>query len=75
MTRSYPEFGIQLVPVLLDMMGERVEDPEWIYSKDFDDDDHESSAVIAEGAIDRLSQTLGQCYSKIHSFLLTRLDQ
>lgn len=60
MTKLYPEFPQKLVPALLNIMGEREDDPDWLKAEDFNDDDDESMAVIGEGSLDRLSQALGK---------------
>lgn len=61
MTRAYAPFATGLIDVLLDIMGERDEDDEWVLrqGEGEDEDDDEGAAIIAEGALDRLSQNLG----------------
>ncbi|KAL8277567.1 hypothetical protein RQP46_009999 [Phenoliferia psychrophenolica] len=60
MTKNFVEFSRKLVPTLLNLMSEQEEDPDWLFSEHFNDDDDESMSVIAEGTLDRLSQALGE---------------
>lgn len=46
MTKQYPNFARKVVPALLDLMSEQEEDPEWLLSEAFNDDDDESMSVM-----------------------------
>ncbi|KAM0755210.1 ARM repeat-containing protein [Meredithblackwellia eburnea MCA 4105] len=58
MTKSFAEFPRKVVPVLLSLMTEREEDASWYESQVFNEDDNDSMCVLAESALDRLSQAL-----------------
>lgn len=65
MVRSHPTFVNDVVAALLNLMCERDDDPDWVKSEDFDDDDNESLAVTGEGDLDRIARALGQSYSHV----------
>ena len=46
MTKNFVDFPRKLVPVLLNLMSEVEEDPEWLFSEAFNDDDDDSMSVM-----------------------------
>lgn len=62
MLRKFPKFVETVVPVVIGMMLELEDDPDWHTGNDQDDDDHDpenSNSDMGEEALDRLALSLG----------------
>lgn len=46
MSKAFGDFTRKLVPTLMNLMAEIEDDPDWLNSEQFNDDDNESMAVV-----------------------------
>ncbi|XP_071481332.1 importin-5-like [Diadema antillarum] len=59
MLRRYPQYIKHVVPLMMKMMTDLEDDPEWALSDEIEDDDSDSNAVAGESALDRFACGIG----------------
>ncbi|XP_041482292.1 importin-5-like [Lytechinus variegatus] len=57
--RRYPKHIESCVPLMLNMMMDLEDDPDWANSDEIDDEDNDSNAVAGESALDRFACGIG----------------